>query len=183
MSWVMFDVEASGPCPTRGSMMGLGAVVVREPLEEAPQFLVWIAPPYEDVCWREMVVKSSLSPPEYRRFQVIGNYDFCPPVAAMNAFVEWVKKSCVENFCFVSDNPGFDWAFLNDYLHRFGPVTFGHSCQSLGSLYKGLTGSVKKNFKYLRKTLHTHNPLDDAMGNAEALIHMVNKMGLKMDLK
>ncbi len=34
------------------------------------------------------------------------------------------------------------------------------------------------NFKHLRKTKHTHNPVDDARGNAEALLQM-KEMGLK----
>jgi hypothetical protein len=34
--------------------------------------------------------------------------------------------------------------------------------------------------KYLRKTKHTHHPVDDAKGNAEALLAM-QKMGLKID--
>ncbi len=35
------------------------------------------------------------------------------------------------------------------------------------------------NFKHLRKTKHTHNPVDDAIGNAEALLEM-KQMGLKI---
>jgi hypothetical protein len=38
------------------------------------------------------------------------------------------------------------------------------------------------NFKHLRKTRHSHNPVDDAIGNAEALLHMKNEMGLKIRL-
>jgi hypothetical protein len=41
--------------------------------------------------------------------------------------------------------------------------------------------TVFKNFKHLRKTAHTHNPVDDAIGNAEALIAM-KKMGLLITL-
>ena len=37
------------------------------------------------------------------------------------------------------------------------------------------------NFKHLRKTRHTHNPVDDARGNAEALLVM-KEMGLKIRL-
>ena len=36
-----------------------------------------------------------------------------------------------------------------------------------------------QNFKHLRKTKHTHNPVDDAMGNVEALIQMADKFDLK----
>ena len=34
-------------------------------------------------------------------------------------------------------------------------------------------------WKHLRKTKHTHFPVDDAKGNAEALIE-IQKMGLKI---
>ena len=58
---------------------------------------------------------------------------------------------------------------------------FGHSSQNLGSLYKGLVQDTFKNFKHLRKTTHTHHPVDDARGNAEALLAM-KAMGLKISL-
>ena len=35
------------------------------------------------------------------------------------------------------------------------------------------------NFKTLRKTKHTHHPVDDARGNAEALLAM-QEMGLRI---
>jgi hypothetical protein len=38
--------------------------------------------------------------------------------------------------------------------------------------------NVTVNFKHLRQTKHDHNPLNDAIGNAEALLHMIKKMGL-----
>ena len=38
------------------------------------------------------------------------------------------------------------------------------------------------NFKHLRKTKHTHDPVDDARGNAEALLTMKNELGLKIKL-
>jgi hypothetical protein len=50
---------------------------------------------------------------------------------------------------------------------------------NLGSLYKGLVQDTFKNFKHLRKTKHTHHPVDDARGNAEALLQM-KELGLKI---
>jgi hypothetical protein len=41
---------------------------------------------------------------------------------------------------------------------------------------------MSKNFKFLRKTRHTHNPVDDAVGNAEALLALKNEYGLKVNL-
>ena len=40
--------------------------------------------------------------------------------------------------------------------------------------------SKREPFKRARTTKHPHNPVDDAMGNAEAFLHMVEKMGLKI---
>ena len=82
---------------------------------------------------------------------------------------------------FVSDNNGFDWQFINWYFHHFlGDNPFGFSSTNLGSLYKGLAKDTFVNFKHLRKTKHTHHPVDDAMGNAEALLAMKEQMGLKI---
>jgi hypothetical protein len=38
------------------------------------------------------------------------------------------------------------------------------------------------NFKHLRTTKHTHHPVDDAMGNAEAMLAMIRQFGLKIKL-
>ena len=38
-----------------------------------------------------------------------------------------------------------------------------------------------RNFKHLRKTPHTHHPVEDARGNAEELLAMKD-MGLKIGL-
>ena len=62
-----------------------------------------------------------------------------------------------------------------------GANPFGNSSTNLGSLYKGMVKDTSQNFKHLRKTKHTHNPLDDARGNAEALLAM-KAMGLKISL-
>ena len=39
-----------------------------------------------------------------------------------------------------------------------------------------------QNFKHLRRTTHTHHPLDDAKGNSEALLTMKKELGLKIKL-
>ena len=84
---------------------------------------------------------------------------------------------------FISDNNGYDWQFINWYFHHFtGANPFGFSSANLGSLYKGLVGNMRDNFKHLRKTKHTHHPVDDAKGNAEALLTMHKDMGLDISL-
>ena len=59
---------------------------------------------------------------------------------------------------------------------------FGFSSTNLGSLYKGVVRDTFKNFKHLRKTRHTHHPVDDAKGNAEALIAIRDQFDLKIRL-
>jgi hypothetical protein len=54
---------------------------------------------------------------------------------------------------------------------------------NLGSFYKGLIRDTFKNFKHLRKTKHTHHPVDDAKGNAEALLELDREFVLKMPLE
>jgi len=105
---------------------------------------------------------------------------FPDPHETMASFAAWVVKVGGKGPRFVSDNNGFDWQFINWYFHAFrGKNPFGHSSTNLGSLYKGLVKNMKSSFKHLRKTKHTHDPVDDAMGNAEALLHMIDNMGLR----
>jgi len=42
---------------------------------------------------------------------------------------------------------------------------------------------VSDNNGFDRRSKHTHNPVDDARGNAEALLHMRDAMQLKIDLR
>src|SRR3989338_10868116 len=42
---------------------------------------------------------------------------------------------------FVSDNPAYDWQFINYYFHLFlGRNPFGHSARRIGDFYAGLVG-------------------------------------------
>ena len=49
------------------------------------------------------------------------------------------------------------------------------------ALYCGMKNDTFAKWKHLRDTKHTHNPVDDVMGNAEVLVKM-KKMGLKINL-
>jgi hypothetical protein len=101
----------------------------------------------------------------------------------MESFARWISSLRAKRLLFISDNNGFDWQFINWYFHHFlGKNPFGFSSQNLGALYKGLVKDTFCTFKHLRRTAHTHHPVDDARGNAEALLHMKESMGLKIAL-
>lgn len=179
MTWFMVDVEADGPCPGLYSMISLGAVVVEPGLERT---FYGRFRPISDKWIPEALAVSGHSREECEAFP--------DPEEEMARFDAWVRENAgsrqsrgeqVPDARFVADNNGFDWQFVNYYFHRFcGPNPFGFSSTNLGSLYKGLVGDVFKNFKHLRKTKHTHHPVDDARGNAEAFLRMRDEMGLKI---
>jgi hypothetical protein len=103
------------------------------------------------------------------------------PKDGMRLFAEWLKEQCGNAPPrFISDNNGFDWQHVNQFFWvYYGSNPFGYSSTNLGSLFKGMQKTMFKNFKHLRKTKHTHHPVDDCMGNVEALQHMATEMGLE----
>lgn len=90
------------------------------------------------------------------------------------SFDEWLPK---ERITFVSDNPAYDWQFINYYFHLFlGKNPFGHSARRIGDFYAGLVGDFKRSteWKKLRVTTHDHNPVHDVLGNVEAFRRILN---------
>lgn len=168
MSYIMIDVESDGPIPSDHSMICFGAVIVEPGLQRT--FYGQLKPVSEKFNPEALAVSG------FTREQTLL---FDDPQVVMQRFSGWIADNCSSRPLFISDNNGFDWQFINWYFHHFlGANPFGHSSTNLGSLYKGLVKDVYQNFKHLRKTRHTHHPVDDAIGNAEALLQM-KEMGLK----
>lgn len=171
MAYVMVDVEADGPIPGDYSMVCFGAVLVREALDRT--FYARLKPIAER--W----IPDALAVSGFTREETLL---FDDPKQVMEEFAAWLGSTIKGRPFFVSDNNGFDWQFINWYFWHFtGGNPFGHSSTNLGSLYKGVVQDTFKTFKHLRKTPHTHHPIDDAKGNAEALLEM-KRMGLKIAL-
>jgi hypothetical protein len=172
MPYVMVDVEADGPIPGDYSMICFGAIVVEPQLDRT--FYGQLKP------ISDKFVPEALAVSGFTREATLA---FDDPATVMGSFGGWLKANCKNRCMFVSDNNGFDWQFINWYFHHFvGNNPFGFSSTNLGSLYKGLAKDTSVNFKHLRKTKHTHHPVDDARGNAEALLTMRDTMGLKIRL-
>jgi len=172
MSYIMVDVEADGPIPGDYSMVCFGAVLVDEHLDKT--FYGQLKPISENY------IPEALQVSGFTREQTLV---FDEPAKVMQDFRLWINEHSKDRPIFISDNNGFDWMYICWYFHHFIQVNpFGHSSQNLGSLYKGLIKDTYKNFKHLRKTKHTHHPVDDAKGNAEALLYMKEELGLKIKL-
>lgn len=167
MTWIMVDVETDGPAPGLYSMISLGAIVVDVDLDKT--FYHTFAPISDN--W----IPAALAISGHTREETLTM--FPAPNHGMALFEKWVNN--VQKPMFISDNNGFDWQFVNYYFWNFcGTNPFGHSSTNLGSLYKGMERNMRRNFKHLRKTAHTHHPVDDARGNAEAFLAM-QRQGLR----
>ncbi len=167
MTWIMVDIEADGPCPADFSMVCFGAVVVEPGLSRT--YYGGLIKPVSDKWIPEAIAVSGFTREQAQAGRA--------PADVMAEFVAWLKGLRGQPR-FVSDNNCFDWQFVNWYLWHFtGGNPFGHSSTNLGSLYKGLVRQMSKNFKHLRKTGHDHNPLNDAIGNAEAMLQL-KELGL-----
>ncbi len=173
MTYIMVDIEADGPIPGDYSMVCFGAIVVEPSLDRTfygrlkPISDKWIA--------------EALQVSGFTREETLG---FDEPAAVMQQFADWIAEVRSGQPMFVSDNNGFDWQFINWYFHHFlGKNPFGHSSTNLGSLYKGVVRDMFASFKRLRKTKHTHHPVDDARGNAEAMLQIKDQHDLKISFE
>jgi hypothetical protein len=168
----MVDVEADGPIPGDYSMISFGTVLVDEKLDKT--FFGQLKP------ISERYIPEALEVSGYSRAETL---TFKDPFSVMTSFHAWVQDNTKANPMFISDNNGFDWMFMCWYLwHFLGTNVFGHSSTNLGSLYKGAEKNFFKNFKHLRKTRHTHDPVQDSIGNAEAFLEIIKIYHLKINL-
>jgi len=171
MSFVIVDVESDGPIPAEFSMVCFGAVLFDGKLDKS---FYGKTRPISDRFVPEALAVSGFSREEHLAFD--------EPKPVMEAFASWLEQHSKGRAVFVSDNLAFDWQFINYYFHRFlGCNPFGFSGRRIGDLYAGLVKDAHKanEWKKYRVTEHTHNPVDDARGNAEALMKF-KELGLKI---
>lgn len=87
-------------------------------------------------------------------------------------FAIWLKENSNNQPVFVSDNPAWDFQWISYGFDEAGMINpFGHSGRRISDFWAGLNGkwSNTQKWKRFRETKHDHNPVHDALGNAEAL--------------
>ena len=170
MSLIIVDVEADGAIPHKYSMVCFGAVVVEPSLSKT---FYGKTKPISDEWKPEALAISGFSREEHLTFD--------EPSEVMKNFYDWINATTNGKAVFISDNLAFDWQWINYYFHFYtGKNPFGFSGRRIGDLYAGLKQDffAASEWKKFRKTSHTHNPVDDALGNAEALLK-IRELGLK----
>lgn len=166
---IICDVEADGPIPGDYSMISIGAVVVEPSLKRT--FYGKIKPISNNY------VPEALAVSGFSREETL---EFDDPIKVMQEFNQWVKDNSFKRPIFVSDNNGFDWMFYCWYSWHFtNGNPFGYSSRRLADLYCGLERNLFAKWKHLRKTVHDHNPVNDAKGNAEVLLEIGKRLGIK----
>src|SRR5947207_14452274 len=107
---VSVDIEASGPSPSTGSLLSIGACLVDD---LAVDFYVELKPNTEHEWDERAETIHGLSRERLLR-------EGLSPVDAMTAFASWIERACGDREpIFVGFNAPFDWMFVADYLWRY----------------------------------------------------------------
>lgn len=174
MSLFVVDVESDGPCPGLYSMISFGAVLLDGKQDKT--FLGKVEPLPGAKRNEEAAAISGVSREEHL------TYPSCQ--FTMSAFKTWIVEVNEDSRAImISDNPAFDWQFINYYFHLFcGGNPFGFSARRIGDIYSGLVKNFKasSDWKSFRKTKHDHNPVNDSLGNAEAIIAFCKQYNVKI---
>lgn len=174
MTIFVCDVEADGPCPGLYSMVSFGLCRVDKDMSKPVTFGSGVLCP---VGVRHVPAALEVSGVT-RNQQLAGQH----PHLIMDNAIRWVGENSPDGFSvFVSDNNGFDWQFWNYYCHLYCLENpFGFSSRRIGDFYAGYRNNWRdqSGWKKLRKTKHDHNPVNDAIGNAEALSEMLKEGNL-----
>lgn len=172
MSYFVIDVESDGQIIGVNSMVCFGAVKLTPKLDTTFYGKV---KPISNNYNPEALAISGFSREEHLTFD--------DPTKVFTDFAKWINENSVGTPVLISDNNGYDASWINYYMHVYnGSNPFGWSSRRIGDLYCGMMKDVNAKWKHLRKTIHSHHPISDALGNAEALLAM-RDMGLNIKLK
>lgn len=173
---IVVDVETVGPIPGDYSMIEIGAVVLKRN-HILDTFHMPIAP-INDNYKKEACDSIGIDFGNIKQTYKIS------PWHAMGAFKFWIERNTDKGTypMFISDNNGFDFMFTHWYfIHYLHEDPFGHTSRNIADIFGGLNKDMSKAFDYkkLRDTKHTHRAVDDALGNVEALIKIIDQYGLE----
>ncbi len=167
------DVEASGPAPLHGDMISFAAVIIEEGLGRSfasgnmrPECEHYHPEAYAAIG---MTREEHLAAPYSIRERIL-------------AFADWLEglRQPRRRYIMVSDNPGFDFQWMNfELMNHVGQQLLGHSARRIGDVWSGLRKRPLETvtWRRYRITPHDHDPLNDAMGNAEAWLEMWKQYG------
>jgi hypothetical protein len=158
-------------------MVSFGVVKLQADLASAPRMLGKTAP-ISHQFRTEALQTIGVSREEHLNYEA--------PSVVMPRLVTFLSETSKGRPIAISDNPAYDFAFLNLYLHRYcGNNPLGYSARRIGDFYAGVHRELRRtnDWKNLRCTQHDHNPLNDALGNAEAFLTILREHKVKFQLE
>ena len=164
--WISVDVETSGPAPSVGSLLSIGACPVDDPDDG---FYVEVRP-LEGLPWSDEAERVHGLP--RGRLEREG----ADPREAMARFEAWIERVAAgRRPVFVAHGAPFDWMFVADWFHRFlGRNPFGVNGIDMKAWYLGAR-RLERWADTAKSPMardagvdlpHTHNALDDAREQA-----------------
>lgn len=175
----MIEVESDGPILGRHSLVCFGAVRLDDELQTT---FYGKTRPISAEYNKEALAVSGFSREEHELFD--------NPKSVFECFSQWIEETNQKGRpVLMADNNGYDASWINWYFHTYcGTNPFGCSSRRIGDLWCGFKNDSKAQWKWMRRQeftdkegrlhkgfLHTHNPVEDALGNAHALLYMINE--------
>ena len=151
-NYIFVDVEALGTSPVNGTMTEFGAVHEKS------------------LATYHGILYEGTPNPENPAVPIVGK-QLRTDLDVAKEFVWWLKTLSNERPVFISDNVAYDWMWIAGMFDKAGMENpFGHSGRRISDFWAGLQHNFgeTQSWKRFRVTPHTHNPVDDAMGNVEA---------------
>lgn len=150
---IFTDCEARGPSPVSGTLTEFGCVAY-------PKLQTFHGRLFE-----------STPDPETPAIPVVGRRLHTDHEVATE-LTGWLKVVAGnDRVVLVSDNPAFDFMWIAGMYDKAGlDNPFGHSGRRISDFWAGINRkwSETQSWKRFRRTPHDHNPVHDALGNAEA---------------
>lgn len=160
---MLVDCEARGPSPVSGTMTEFGAVH------------------YDTRDTFHGVLFESSPDPDKPAVPVVGRR-LASDFEVATDLAEWLgERFGNDRVVLVSDNPAYDFMWIAGMFDNAALGNpFGHSGRRIGDFWAGMHGdwTQTQGWKKFRKTPHDHNPVNDALGNAEALEHILRVAGV-----
>lgn len=166
---ISVDVEANGPSAATCDMISAGFVLIDGVFDKS--LLVKTKP-------RQLVER--FNPKAYELLGITKHDHMAFTTTykdAAHEVVGWLQGLGKKGRAIiVSDNPAFDCQWISA-MFAIAEIDnpFGWSARRIGDFYAGLKRDfyIGGDWKRLRETKHTHNPVDDARGNAEAVYKLI----------
>lgn len=171
--YIVVDVESDGKLLGENSMVCFGAVII-DKLGKLDSTFYGKTKPISSIFDAESLSVSGFTREQHEQFD--------DPKEVMLNFKKWILENTNGSPILISDNNGYDASWINWYFQKFvGDNPFGWSSRRIGDLFCGFYNDSHYRWKKHRVSKHTHHPVDDAKGNAEALLYLISQ-GFKLKL-